>query len=132
MTCSTPCLTWPASDLGCGTHTQKRAGVCWTPQSLCRVLICPENCLSQAYALSGTAQVRNIKYEKKVMAHVTFNGWKSFWDTSCWYMQSSYGSTDTDTFSAACLAQATHLLQGCSSASPSRRPTGIATMGGTA
>ncbi|NXX17715.1 PR3CB phosphatase, partial [Podargus strigoides] len=61
--------------------------------------VCLESCLIQDRALSGTVKVRNIEYEKKVMIRITFDGWQSFQDISCQYMQSRYGSADTDTFS---------------------------------
>ncbi|XP_029459613.1 protein phosphatase 1 regulatory subunit 3C-B-like [Rhinatrema bivittatum] len=61
--------------------------------------VCLEHCLIQDTILTGTVQVRNVAYEKKVQVRITFDLWRSFQDFPCCYLRPSYGCTGTDAFS---------------------------------
>ncbi|CAL8247596.1 unnamed protein product [Merluccius merluccius] len=63
-------------------------------------MVALESCavLTEAALLRGTARVKNISFRKDVHVRVTFDSWQSYRDVRCVYVQTRYGSPQTDIF----------------------------------
>lgn len=61
--------------------------------------VCLETCSVQDRMLSGTVQVRNVSFEKRVWVRITFDSWLSYQDVAGVYLNNVYGCPDIDTFS---------------------------------
>ncbi|XP_072410302.1 protein phosphatase 1 regulatory subunit 3C-like [Chiloscyllium punctatum] len=66
--------------------TQPSADLAAFHQRLQRDSVCLESCTVQGDHLRGMVRVRNLAYEKRVAARVTFDAWQSFRDIPCGYV----------------------------------------------
>ncbi|XP_058477869.1 protein phosphatase 1 regulatory subunit 3B isoform X1 [Solea solea] len=68
-------------------------------QMLDRNFVCLERCMLSDKAVVGTIKVKNLSFEKHVKLRVTFDSWKTYVDVDCAYMEETYPSAYSDTFS---------------------------------
>lgn len=68
-------------------------------QQLMKNLVCLECCVMQGRALTGTVKVQNLAFEKSIHLRITYDSWRSHWDTACTFVNDVYGCRGSDTFS---------------------------------
>ncbi len=67
--------------------------------SLKETLVQLESCSLSEKALSGTVRVCNIKFDKTVFIHITFDSWRSHKNIACTYVRQPNAALETDLYS---------------------------------
>ncbi|XP_051766239.1 protein phosphatase 1 regulatory subunit 3C-B-like [Ctenopharyngodon idella] len=66
--------------------------------SLKETLVQLESCSLTERVLSGTVRVCNIKFDKTVVVHITFDSWRSHKEIACTYVREPHATLETDLF----------------------------------
>ncbi|CAJ1051798.1 protein phosphatase 1 regulatory subunit 3D [Xyrichtys novacula] len=64
---------------------------------LCTQCVCLEQVLCSEQGITGTIQVLNLAYEKKVTVHYSFTNWRTHTETTASWLSSSYSGDDCHT-----------------------------------